>query len=252
MTRRINVALLFGGMLTAVVAVPSSASGALLTGTFSSGGSVIFSKGLLDFAPPVGPPNGIFAVGNAPGDETGGFVVLAGTNGNILDLNDVTVPPGVNVSLVNFMTFAAAPNISITLNLIQAGVFSSAQCFVAPAAGQNCTPPAPSPPNPPGTVSPFNLTNLSATQSTASFAIVGTEVDSSTGLTMPITGLFTAQFPVQSFQSLLNTINSGGSISVTYSASFGTTSSVPEPATALTFLGGAGLLIIGLVRRKKS
>ena len=84
----------------------------------------------------------------------------------------------------DFITFAAAPNITITLTFLFPGIDGAAGCAdPVPASGQLCTPNVPS-------QSPYNLQNTSNTTSTASFNIVGTEVDSITGIkTIGITGV---------------------------------------------------------------
>jgi hypothetical protein len=254
MMRKLYGTLVTGGMLTALAVFPNCASAAILQGNFSITGSLIFSQGFVDFTLPqntsAAPGNGAFSVSTTPADQTGGFTGLTGTAGTILDLVNTAAPAGASVNLGSFLTFAGAPNITVTLNKILFGDFPpGAACAVAPAAGgQICTPPSPPPV---GGLSIFDLHNLTATSSEASFSVQGTEVDSLTGNTVAVTGLFTAQFQSNSFQSLLAIVAAGGSVPTSFSAGFVTIAPVPEPSNGLTFLIGAGLLLIGSVVAKK-
>lgn len=95
------------------------------------------------------------------------------------------------------------------------------------------------------TSSPFNLQNTSATSSSASFNILGLEVDSSTGQSTEITGLFTTPFDYQNYQELLSTVAGGATITTSFSAQFST---APEPGTSIELILGLTLLQMGRVR----
>jgi hypothetical protein len=144
----------------------------------------------------------------------------------------------------DFMTFSAAPNITFTLTELFAGTDGDTQCFIAPAPGQQCTPDVP-------VQSPYNLNNTTLNSSTASFNLAGFEVDSLTGNTIPFTGIFSTQFPNQNYQTLLETVNNGGTITTSFSASFATSApTAPEPGTWILLAIGAGA--IGLAYRRRA
>jgi hypothetical protein len=63
----------------------------------------------------------------------------------------------------------------------------------------------------------------------------------------PATGIYTAESAATSIQQIINTIAGGGSMTNAYSA---TITSVPEPATLLTF--GAGSLLLAAHRRRRA
>ena len=75
---------------------------------------------------------------------------------------------------------------------------------------------------------------------------------SDTGLELPGTGVFTAQFIGQSVAQVQNTLNTGGELNTTFSASFeAENASVPEPSTmaGLALVAGFGTF---LTRKKKA
>jgi hypothetical protein len=162
---------------------------------------------------------------NSPGaSQQGDFTALEGTTATI---DDITNPPDatgpITPAQTDFITFAAAPDISITFTFLMPGIDGAAGCTATPPApGQVCTPDSPD-------QSPFNLQNTSATSSSASFNILGLEVDSATGDTVPITGAFTTPFSSQTFQDLLAAIADKQTITTSFSAQFATVS--PEPGT---------------------
>jgi hypothetical protein len=160
----------------------------------------------------------------------------------ITNINNPPYATGVIFATPNFLTFSIAPNISVTLLELVAGTDTAAQCFLAPAPGQNCTPNTPN-------MAPYNLNNTAGGGSTASFVVFGNEVDSLTSTSIPIVGVFTAQFSTP-YQTLLNTVNTGGTVSTSYSASF--TTVAPEPGTAVSLaLGAFGLAgLINFQRRR--
>lgn len=218
-----------------------SLSAAPISGTVNISGSVAVGETFIDFQPPVGPPNGAFVVSNT--GNTGSFAGLSNTAGTILDLSDTQEPPGQPFpTLKGFVTFAAAPNISLDLTAIEPGSFSSANCFAAPAAGQTCTPAA----SGNGFASPFDLTNTSATTSTAAITVHGNAVNTATGESTPFIGIFTTQFTVP-YQTLLQEVATG-EVATSYSTTFSATT-VPEPMTPI--LLGSGLIGLGIIRRRR-
>lgn len=236
----------------AMASMPFAAQANLITGTVAiSGGVVVTSTSMLPgdimFA------NNTFTLTPAI-TQLGGFVALAGTSGtiqNITSAMEPTDPPDTtNLNVTDFMTFSAAPNITFTLNFLEAGFDGVAGCTATPAAaGQVCTP------APPITAdqSPFNLQNLSTSSSSASFQIIGTEVDSSTGQTIGLTGTFTTPFTTMNFQQVLAEIAAGTPVVTSFSADLSTvaTTTSPEPSSLLEFMMGIGLVALSVVYRKK-
>ena len=233
----------------AMASMPFAAQASLITGTVAiTGGVVVTSTTIM--------PGDIMFANNSftltPAlTQVGGFVALAGTSGTIQNITsppDQTDPPDTtNLNVTDFMTFAAAPNITFTLNFLLAGFDGAAGCTATPpAAGQVCTPNAPD-------QSPFNLQNLSTSSSSASFQFLGTEVDSSTGQTIGITGTFTTPFTTLNFQQVLAEVAAGTPVVTSFSADITTVAATttPEPSTLLEFIMGFGLVGLSVVYRKK-
>jgi len=223
----------------ALLSVPLAARASLITGVLNFTGSATISSGSIAF------DNGnVFNI-NPADTQTGSFATLGGTSGLIDNITNTPDATGVPLDVADFITFAAAPNITITLTELLPGIDGAAGCADSPpAAGQVCTTDTPA-------ESPLNLQNTSSTSSTASFAILGVEVDSLTGDTIPITGEFTLPFAVQNFQQLLATTGADGTVTTSFSAQLattspGTTGTVPEPGNLILMLAGIGML--GLAR----
>lgn len=234
--------LLYSAGIVGVTALfVGSAVAAPITGTVNISGSLTDTGTMLDFTPPVGPPNGSFVVSNL--GNTGTFATLSNTAGLIMDLNVGTEPVGTPIDVPGFITFAASPTTRLDLTFIQPGDFSSAQCGAAPAPGQTCTPPpgfggAPGP-------NAIDLTNTQ-TGSAALIALNGNAVNTATGETSTWVGTLSAQFTVP-YQTLLGEIAAGTPVSTSYSATFTTTAAVPEPVPSI--LVGSGLVGLFALRR---
>jgi PEP-CTERM motif-containing protein len=226
-----------------VLALAATTASALpVVGELNITGSVGVSATVIDWLPS-GTGVGTFSVD--PFTQLGDFVPLAGTAGASRDLTSATDPvgvafnPGPVFTVPAFLTFAADPTILFHLQYIFPGVFTSADCFAAPAAGQTCTPVVPG-------GSPFNLSNTTATSSTATFQVKGV-IQHGTDFS-DFVGTYSTQFVSLNYQQVLSTILSGGTVNATYSANF-IASVVPEPSTIWLMVGSIGAL--GLLRRKR-
>jgi hypothetical protein len=223
--------------LMAMASVPFVAEANLITGVLNVTGTVHISLDDIAFE------NNSFSI-TAPADtQQGGFTALEGTSGSIDNLaNPPDAAGALDVPL--FITFNAATNISITLTYLFPGIDGASGCSdLVPATGQECTPDLP-------TQSPYNLQNTSPTTSTASFSLLGVEVDSSTGDTIPITGTFSEPFAASTFQQLDAAVEGGDTVTTPFSAEFETISTSPESSTWLELVMGLGAIGISrMVRR---
>jgi hypothetical protein len=244
-----SLALLTWGLgLLAIPSIAGPPTTGGLTGSFTGTGWATVSFTNLNFCPNGQSPNGPNqanacqpGIGNIA--LAGGSGTFAGVTGNlntIQSLDSTHEPVGVMVSLTNWLTFnppvtAGHGPMSLTLTEVFPGSFTSAQCGLAPAAGQICTPPG----------SAFNLVNFSDTTSSVSFEVTGNAVDSKTGDTTPFVGIFSSQFTVP-YQTLLAAlaVNGGtGNYSSSYSATFSLVHQVAEGR-----MTGGGSFFIGGTR----
>ncbi len=218
----------------AFMMISLTAKASIITGVLNITGTANLSTGVIAFG-----TGNVFTINSPASSQQGGFMALAGTNGMIAD---ITSPPG-SLNVPDFMTFNAAPNISITLTLLDPGIDGTAGCSASPAAGgQVCTP----------SQSALDFQNTSASTGTATFDISGLEHDSSTGNTVAISGVFTIPLN-ESFQQLLTTIGTGGTVTSSFSGSLATETSpppsVPEPGTWTSIaIGAAGMFLLRLRR----
>ena len=185
--------------IVAVVSLPFTArADSILQGVLNITGTVNVSFGSVAFE------GDEFSI-NSPADtQQGGFTILAGTAGTIKGLTNPPTAVG-SLDMTNFMTFNADSNVSFTLTYLLPGTDGDAQCSIAPAAGQQCSPDAPQ-------QSPYNLNNTTSNSSTASFNIAGLEVDSTTGDTIPFTGVFSTQFPTENYQTSVPGVFAAGDV----------------------------------------
>jgi hypothetical protein len=204
-----------------------------------------------------------------PTQQTGSFAGLTSAGGHINSLSGG--PFSGPVSITDFANFvASAGNIQFDLTSIPAG-FGTGACSGSGAnnVGNECTPMfdrsngnamvTSCPSGHTCVTSPFTLV-----QGVGSVLVDLTLLGNTyfmppgpSGGVSATTGAFTTQQVVQAgtntalttITGVLAALNSGGTVSASYSATF-TATSVPEPATA--FLGLSGLLIAaGLARRRR-
>jgi hypothetical protein len=227
--------------LAAMVSAPFAARASLITGVLNITGTANVSQGVIAFV-----PSNQFTINAPASSQGGGFMALAGTSGTIQNLTD---PPDTTgpLNVPNFITFAAAPNISFTLTFLTPGIDGAAGCTASPAAaGQVCTPNIPD-------QSPFNLQNTSTSTSTASFSVMGIEHDTLTNTNANFIGTFSEPFDTMNFQQILAAIASGSTLTTPFSAQFSVTPQVttPEPNTWLELMLGFAMVGIGVVYRRK-
>ena len=160
--------------------------------------------------------------------STGAFAALVG--------KDVTLPslPFAAGPVSDVFTVAGLPDVRFTLTNVDSGLLGAADCTSPPAAGEGCTPTG---------------TSLNLLDTGEGFDLwlsaEGTAFDSATLDTTPFDAIFSAELDGMSYQALLATIGSGGTVDLPYSVElaagpFGATSPVPEPTTPA--LLGAGIL----------
>jgi hypothetical protein len=217
-------------IVVALLVVPSSVRAAVITGQLSTTGGVRLSSTAMDFLPPVGGGTGTF---NVTPPVSGTFAGTVGTTGTIKDITTGSLP------VSGWMTLAAMPGVQFDLLSFAPGVYPSGAIPTPAAAGQIYTPPG----------SIFNFSNLSPTSSTVSFT-ANVNAHDAVGPATPYTGVFTAQFSDQNFQSVVATLNAGGTVDASYSASFTPTAPIPEPSMGVLSFGCAAA-VVGLRGRSR-
>jgi len=204
-----------------------------VTGELSFSGTIRLFTNIEDFLP-FGPPDGAIVV-SLP--STGTFAALPSTAGTIKDMDRGNAQIGVNLSLTNYLTFAANPTVRFDLTFLKPGIYDASAFSLPPATGQTASPFA----------GQFNCINTSPTSSIWSFSVLANAVNSATNETTPYEGLFTFQFANLSFQeAALIQHSPDPNLSSTFSAHF--TPVVPEP---LGIGATTSLLLLSLRRRSR-
>lgn len=172
-----------------------------------------------------------------------GDIPLAIAGNDAANIFNLTNPPDTVDPLFPPAPFMAFNNAGITtaleIDFIAAGINGSAGCGATPpAAGQLCTPPG----------SLFNLQNLTATSSIASWTFQGVTNDNPL---VTWNGTFTSQLNTAPFQTVLAALSTNGFVSNTFSGQI-TLSIIPEPGTVSFLLLGIGMIGCATLLRRVS
>jgi hypothetical protein len=218
-----SATLLFVQTASATVITPGQAN---IAGTVN-----VSSAGVFFFGGPSGTTANVF---NPQAPDTGSYTGLI--SGNIQNLLGPPVTGAINI--VDFVVFnTAAGTVHFDLTNLAPGLGTLAGCN--DTVGSICTLPG----------SPFTLIQRAVNQveidlSVSGFAYFGTSASGETFTS----ALFTTQNLVPgTITGVLTGANSSGGITNSYSATF--SSVVPEPTT--TLLIGTGLLVTGVLTRRK-
>jgi len=219
----------------------SAAIAAPISGTFQMNGIVTATPTTFTWEGVGGSPADVFALSLG----TGNFATEDGTD-TIHNLNNATEPVNVQFAPQDFIDFTVAPGLPMLLvNFIPMGNGGSAGCAAPPAGTtppQTCTPVIPG-----GSPVTFqnNSVNGTVTGSSATWTLSGVTSD---GLSV-WNGIFTSQFVGQSFQDVLTTFATVGSVTASYSANV-TVAVVPEPTTLV--IAGVGIFLTILRYRRRT
>jgi hypothetical protein len=229
-----------GPLLLAALGV-SAALAAPISGTFQMNGIVTATPTTFTWAGVGGSPADVFSLSLG----TGNFSTEDGTN-TIHNLNNTTEPVGMPFPPTDFIDFTVTPGLpSLFIDFIPMGNGGTAGC-AQPATGstppQTCTPPITG-----GSPITFQNNNVNGvvTGSSATWTFSGITSD---GLST-WNGIFTSQFVGQSFQQVLATFASVGSVTASYSANV-TVSPIPEPTTLV--IAGVGIFLTVLRCRRRT
>jgi hypothetical protein len=163
---------------------------------------------------------------------------IAGNDNGIMSslMNPPDTPPSFPaVALLGFVPATGVTTV-LEINSFPLGINGVAGCTATPpAAGQVCSP----------ANSPFNLQNLTATSSTATFTMRGITSDSSSTWT----GIFASQFNTMPYQAVLAQLATNGFVSNTFSGQI--TLVTPEPETWSLLVMGVALVGISRFRSRK-
>lgn len=215
-------------------AVSLNSFAAPIVGGFNMSGSVSVNLTMVDWSSN-GPPAGTFVV-NSP--AFGDFAGLFGGNPPFFmgTVKDLVAPP---VPVARFLDLFTAPGFG--------GLFFDLSSVILPVAPA-CTG-ANLPVNQDCSLGTFTLRNSAGGGVSVDFGVLGF-FQNGLDLTTRASGrgLYTTQLVNETVATVFNTIVTGGSISAAYSANYFSSTEIPEPATVVML--GAGLVAIGLIRRR--
>lgn len=195
-----------------------------ISGTLFITGSVQIGPNFADFIP-IGGTTGNF---NVEPTSTGFFTTVVdpgnSDDGDIKDLDTTIAPVGVPISVMNFLLFDLAPDVSFELTRIENG--DPPAC---PVPGNQCS------------VNQFTLTQTGPpgnTQVNVGFNVRGNVYEKGV-LVSTYTGSFGQTFNNETLAGLLGKA-AAGPINSAFNANFNVTQ-IPEPSSALLMLVGLGV-----------
>jgi hypothetical protein len=241
---RLRTTAAFAAMAVPLLLTSEGASAIPITGVLRFTGNVRITNTRIDFLPlAAGPFSYIQMLG--PDQQEGSFVAIANASGFIRNLDRSLFPVGPQPVLFPFTSSFISPggDMGFDLTYILPGTYSSTECFLASASGQECTPP----PDAIFGASPFNFSNQTASSSRASFQVRGYFFNHNTRENTQAIGTFSIQKPTQSYQDLLTTLAQQGEVTTEYFAEF---NMVPEPGTLALGLMGLGFIAFQKLWRK--
>ncbi len=227
-------------LLTALLLCASAAIAAPITGTFQMNGIVTATPTAFTWAGVGGSPADVFSLSLG----TGAYAVEDGTD-TVNNLNNVAEPVGAVFPPQDFIDFGVVPGVpALLINFVAMGNGGAAGCTL-PASGttppQTCTPAILG-----GSPITFQNNNVNGTVTGSSATWTFSGITNSGQSVW--NGIFTSQFVGQSYQQVLASFATTGSVTASYSANI-TVSAVPEPGT-LMLIGLSLLVMLPVCRRK--
>jgi hypothetical protein len=228
-----------------------TSSASPINGTLQLGGTFTIGPTFLNFCPAPGPCAAAPGPWNSPATGTGDLAAYTG-DGMITNLSSAAEPVGTLLAGngIPFLIFTGGvsvgggsnpvtPTIEFFITEVFAGVGTAANC-VNGGVGTLCTP----------TGSAVTLLNGSGDNSSATITAEGLAENLTTGEFDALQIVLTSQFN-SSYESVLNTELTAGSVTNTYSATF-TALSAPEPSSMWMIGIGAGVVLWAARRHKQA
>lgn len=231
-----------GAVLAVVGFAPNAAKASLIAGCDSGNGQLTVTPASATITFTNAGANQAFTVntqGCMPFTSALVPTVPNGTTAVIQPLSAAVEPVDTPLNVPNFLVFSSPSTLTFTLTGVPSG--TSQGYTPCTSSSVSCTVPG----------TPFIFSNTGGGQSTASFAVLGTLLDTAQpgnpGANSKI--VFSATFNVP-LQAVLASAATNSSITTAYAGTI-TASPVPEPATlAMMGLGMFGVAVVGLRRRR--